>query len=303
MQNVGITSVAGMASQNQAASALQSSSGQIGASSLASSQLASSSGATNQFGQSGSSSSVQNQNSGQSSSNSNAASAVSNSASAASSAASSDSTQLQSMSSESSSSTSEESSSSVTTSSYFSSVQTFVETITFDVFSTTTYSLSGMDFTGETALNQYQGGGGVSVPAGQIVLMGSVINFDIKLLPPRGCVQQGCFPMADNGMYFECIPVPGVGFKPLIRRCSQGYIFNTVSSSCISAGATDMIRFDLGLRLGPGPQMPPTITGEVPLVGVAEFQGINPICVGPGPRPFGEEDRYFVNCRGANSEG
>jgi hypothetical protein len=198
--------------------------------------------------------------------------------------------------SESSSSSSEAESSSY----LFSSFENFVESVSFDVSETDGITTT-VDFSEDTTLDQMSSN--VVVPDDQVIVMGTIIKSDGIILPMGGCVQQGYFPLENLGMYLECIPIPGLGFRPIIRNCATDYIFDVVSGSCIHTGAKNVLRNDLGFKIGPGPNIAPTVDGQEPLTELSDFPGINPICTNSGNSAFGTEDRYYLSCKSIGESG
>lgn len=201
-------------------------------------------------------------------------------------------------------STSFSESSNVTSSSLFTSFETFVETITFDITTSETITTSE-DFSQDTTLEQMSAAGTnmQQVSSGQMLIAGTVVTPDLATLPSQGCMSQGFFPLLSLGAYMECIPVPGAGFRTLYRTCPTSYVFDIIAGSCIHASAKDVLRTDLGYRLGPGPNIPPTINGGQPFADLSQFPGMFPTCLQSGNNPFGSDDRYYLQCSAPGATG
>lgn len=185
-------------------------------------------------------------------------------------------------------------------SSEFLSFETFVETASFDI-TTTEYSTVVLDFSEDTTLDQVEIVAGVSPE--KTVIMGMAVKPDISTLPAQGCVNQGYYPLLSLQMYIECVPVAGTGFRPMYRSCPTGYVFDMFAGACIHASAKNVLRSDLGFRLGPGPNSSPIVRGEQPFVELSQFSGISPICSNPGSNAFGNDDRFFLSCSAVGAQG
>jgi hypothetical protein len=201
--------------------------------------------------------------------------------------------------------TAEESESSFTNSSYFESFETYVETVTFDITSSfTSYTSTEIDFTGDTTLDQFQTSTMHSLPLGQVLVMGDPLRLDslISAIIPKQmnttqiCLQQGYSSLEDPKYYVECVPMPGVGFKAIIRNCAQGFIFDLLAGICVYAGAKEILKLDLGFKLGPGPGSVTVVPGENPFTDGSDFSKISKQCSTPVASVFGYDDRFFLAC-------
>lgn len=190
---------------------------------------------------------------------------------------------------------------SASSSSYFTTFATFIETVMFD--SNFAEQRTYADYFEEDNTLYYLQVSEGAPPAGQAVVAGIVVKPDPATLPSQGCYSQGYFPLLGLGTYLECIPVPGAGFRPLYRSCPNGYVFDVVAGACVHASAKNVLRHDLGFRLGPGPGISATVPGENPFLDFSQFPGISPICSGIGAQAFGNEDRFFLSCIRAGAPG
>ncbi len=184
----------------------------------------------------------------------------------------------------------------ITTTTYFTTTETFVDSIEQDVG--TISLVAEVDRSGDTFLDQFRG-----MPiGGSIMVLGNAISD--KLTTSTGaCFQAGTFPTSDKASYLECLPNPALVLKPVIRKCPENFVYSFQIGSCVKVSEVDILREDLGYRMGPGSNVQLSVEGAIAPFDFQDFIGSIPSCQAPGPNPLQEEDRVYILCQNANDRG
>lgn len=184
----------------------------------------------------------------------------------------------------------------ITTTTYFTTTETFVDSMEQDVGMSSV--VAEVDRSGDTFLDQFRG-----MPiSGSIMVLGT--PFSDKLTTATGaCFQAGTFPTSDKASYLECLPNPALVLKPVIRKCPENYVYSFQIGSCVKVSEVDILREDLGYRMGPGSNAQLTVEGVIAPFDLQEFIGSIPSCQAPGPNPLQEEDRVYISCQSSNDRG
>jgi hypothetical protein len=185
----------------------------------------------------------------------------------------------------------------------FTTLTTFLETVTFDMsFKVGSLSVS-FDILGDTRIESLS-----RLPPAQL---NSVLSSGVPIPDqiatskyfPTGCFQEGAFPTEDVDVYMQCSPNGAGSFLPTIRQCGREYVFNPYAGQCTHGSALSVLRDDFGIRLGPGPELPAESVGEASFYDFSQFPGVPSQCSNVGLFPFGGDDRFFLACTGANTQG
>lgn len=184
----------------------------------------------------------------------------------------------------------------VITTTYFTSTESFVNEVSMDT--TSTVVSSQIDQTGETYLEQFQG---LSMD-GPVMITGQPIN-DSLTQSTGSCYRGGTFPVADPTMYLECSPSPALVLKGVIRKCPPHYVFSLRIGHCAHGAASDILRSDLGYRVGLSATSQNIIEGYRALLDFKDFVGGTFQCERPGFSPLENEDRVYLHCQNAGLPG
>lgn len=155
-----------------------------------------------------------------------------------------------------------------------------------------------VDHSGDTFLDQFRG----LELSGSVLSVGNVIS-DTLTGSSGACYQSGTFPTADVTTYLECTPNPSLVLKPSIRKCPSGYVYSHQTSGCVRASAVDLLRHDLGYRVGPSGGSQTVTPGSPAPFDVNDFIGAKVQCQTSGPNALLHEDRVYLHCRGPADKG
>lgn len=196
--------------------------------------------------------------------------------------------------------TSEESSleETIVSTSYFSTTESFMQTLEFDSFAVSAMIMTSVDMTGDTFLEQFRG----AQFSGPVMSLGSVAGTNLANYG-GSCFHAGSFPLADKQTYLECQPHPAVILKPVVRRCEDNFIFSYHTGACVHTSAVDVLKQDLGFRGGPASQSQQSLPGFIAPFDLQEFVGGNAQCGAAGLNQLQDDDRFYLACQAPNAMG